>query len=309
MMMFHPLRELEVEFKRFERAAAKGHEESLWIVSVLYGVATEQSALREAFAKTGTPLGWYFAGKFCDWNCREQFDYFKKSAEGGCGWGQVKYGLYFQSGAVNLGVEKDTKVHLDWLETAAKQNNPLGLEKLGWWFQHGAGNDFGQAHGYWMCAAELGSRNSMVFLADQLQRGEGCEKDLRQAIIWGAKGGALHLVFKHLGVANRMFEEQTEQLTNNLDLPFDHLCFTLGWGLYWYLYDTKEWMHTGRKAFGEQCLDYYCSCIELQRKSIFTFLWLWNRMTGGVKDVGMMIGKMAWEEDQSVWLNQLWRRK
>jgi hypothetical protein len=81
---------LEEIFGRFERAAAKGHEESIWIVSVLEGVEMRENGVIEAFAKTEEPLGWYFAGKFSDG--REKFDFYKKSAEGGCTWGQVRYG-------------------------------------------------------------------------------------------------------------------------------------------------------------------------------------------------------------------------
>jgi hypothetical protein len=46
--------------------------------------------------------------------------------------------------------------------------------------------------------------------------------------------------------------------------------------------------------FGDRCLDYYCSCVELQQKSIFTFLLCWNRATG-VKGPGQMIAEMVWE--------------
>jgi hypothetical protein len=46
-------------------------------------------------------------------------------------------------------------------------------------------------------------------------------------------------------------------------------------------------------AFPDLCLDYYCFCVELQQKSIFTFLLCWNQ-TVGVKDVGVLIGKMVW---------------
>jgi hypothetical protein len=48
-------------------------------------------------------------------------------------------------------------------------------------------------------------------------------------------------------------------------------------------------------VFGNQCIDYYCSCVELQQKSIFTFLWFWNRTTG-VKGPGQMIAQMVWQQ-------------
>jgi hypothetical protein len=52
---------LEESFGRFERAAAKGHEESIFILSVVKDVEMKDSALIEAFAKTEEPMGWYFA--------------------------------------------------------------------------------------------------------------------------------------------------------------------------------------------------------------------------------------------------------
>jgi hypothetical protein len=52
-------REYKKSFPLFERAAAKGHQEAKWIVSVLKDVEMENSALEEAFAKTETPLGWW----------------------------------------------------------------------------------------------------------------------------------------------------------------------------------------------------------------------------------------------------------
>jgi hypothetical protein len=96
---------LEQSFELFERAAAKGHEESIWILSVLKDVEKKKNALIEAFAKTEKPLGWYFAGYLSnDDREREQFDFYKKSAEGRCSWGQVQYGLYVRVGEV---VERD----------------------------------------------------------------------------------------------------------------------------------------------------------------------------------------------------------
>jgi hypothetical protein len=62
----HEELDLEEIFPLFERAAAKGHEESIWIRSVWKGTEMEDSVLKEAFAKTETPLGWYFAGRLSD---------------------------------------------------------------------------------------------------------------------------------------------------------------------------------------------------------------------------------------------------
>jgi hypothetical protein len=133
----------------------------------------------------------------------------------------------------------------------------------------------------------------MPSLAEMLRNGEGCAKDLRQAVIWSAKGKATWF-WNLLGDARRALEKRT---TEDLDCNVNQLFYALGWGLYWYQYDEMRRLkdqHDQDKAFGNRCLDYYCSCVELQQKSIFAFLLCWNRNVG-VKDVGVMIGKMVWE--------------
>jgi hypothetical protein len=293
------LEELQESFERFERAAAKGHEESIWIGNVVKDVEMEESALREAFVKTEEPLGRYFAGRFS--YGREEFDFFKKSAEGGCSWGQLQYGAYFENG--NVLVEKDEKVYLEWMEKAVNQNNPWAMNWLGELFRDNVehvGNflrrgveDTKKAVSYYLAGAELGWKNSMYWLAELLKNGIGCEKDLRQAVIWGAKGDS-YLFWTLLRNARRALESGE---TDDLDCDLDGLCYMLGWGLYWYQYESEDWneQEDEDQAFGNRCLDYYCSCVELQQKSIFMFLLCWNRTTGGVKGPGQMIAQMVWE--------------
>jgi hypothetical protein len=132
----------------------------------------------------------------------------------------------------------------------------------------------------------------MYYLAEMLSYGEGCAKDLRQAAIWGAKRDSVTIWYL-LGDAKRVLESET---TEDLDFDFSQLCYSLGWGLYWYQYGSEDWTKYSNKnkAFGNRCLNYYCSCVELQQKSIFTFLLCWNRTTG-VKEPGQMIAQMVWE--------------
>jgi hypothetical protein len=281
---------LEQSFGRFERAAAKGHEESIWICRVVKDAEMKVSAWKEAFAKTDEPLGYYFAGKLSALLSREQFDFCKKSAEGGCSWGQVQFGLYFDVGKF---VEKDQIVYLEWLEKAGNQNNPEAMNWLGIWFNFGGGNDKKKAGSYFRAGAEMGWRISMCNLTELLRSGEGgVKKDFIQATIWGAKGGS-GIFWDLLNSARFCWEKK---ITEHMTFGFDQLCYSLGWGLYWYLYDSQD--YKGRiasdKAFSECCIDYYCSRAELQ-DSIVTFLLFWNQ-TMGVKDVGMLIGRMAWEE-------------
>jgi TPR repeat protein len=282
-------RGMKESFARFEGAAAKGHEESLWILSVVKDVEMEKFALIEVFAKTEELLGWYFAGQLSPWGSTERFDFYKKSAEGGCSWGQVLYAGYFRTGNF---VEKDLGMFLEWLEKAAKQNNPQAMDWLGDWFRE-EGGDMEKAVSYYRAGAELGWKRSMRWLSKMLRDRERCEKDLRQAVIWSGKGGS--------GWRWNVLEDARRALksgaTETLGSNFDQLCYLLGWGLYWYRYGSKDWneQKDEDKAFGSRCLRFYCSCVELQQKSIFTFLWFWNRTTG-VEGPGQMIAQMVWEE-------------
>jgi hypothetical protein len=111
---------------------------------------------------------------------------------------------------------------------------------------------------------------------------------LEEAVQWVAKGQSDWFWFWLKDV--RKQEEEKEEAAVD-----DRLCFWLGWGLYWYGYQTSQWKAAGApdQAFGERCLEYYVQLAELQQKSLFLFLVFWNRATG-VKEVGKMIGQMAW---------------
>jgi hypothetical protein len=287
MEKFAPDKGLEEQLQRFERAAAKGHEESIWIRSVVKDVEMEEDALIEAFAQTEELLGRYFAGWLSDG--RERFEFWKKSAEGGCSWGQVAYGWCFKYG--EQVVEQNDEVYVEWLEKAANQNNPQAMNWLGDWFcSEEQGNDEQKAVSYYRAGAELGWNDSMELLAEMLREGAGCAKDLKQAVIWGAKGDS-YVFWDLLAHAKGALESRA---TENLDCQ--SLCYSLGWGLYWYQYGSEDWDGEDDEVqvFGNDCLDYYCSCVEMQQESIFTFLLCWNRTTG-VKGPGEMIAQLVWE--------------
>jgi hypothetical protein len=188
-------------------------------------------------------------------------------------------------------VEKDQKVYVEWLEKAVNQHNPGAMHWLGYWFRHEGGNDKEKAVSYFRAAAELDWQSSMGQLSMMLRDGKGCQKDLRQAVILSAKGDSW--VFWNILAEGALESGATEAL----DYDLNELCYTLGWGVFWYLYGCQQWNRRSdaEKEFGIRCLDYYCSCVELQQKSIFTFLWFWNR-TVGVKGPGQMIAQLVWEE-------------
>jgi hypothetical protein len=211
----------------------------------------------------------------------------------------MAYGECFRDGNF---VEKDEKVFVEWLEKAANQNNPRAMDWLGDWFRRQA-DDNDKAVSYYRAAAELGWKRSMELLAFMLRFGDGCVKDLSQAAIWSAKGFNSRVFWDVLGEAKSALDNRAD-----LDCDFNQLCYALGWGLYWYQNDREKWNQRIDKMkikdFGERCLDFYCSCVELQQKSIFTFLLFWNRTTG-IKGPGQMIAQMVWDEREDTLLKEL----
>jgi TPR repeat protein len=168
-----------------EKAAVKGHEESMWILNVVKDVEVGYDIWKKAFAATGKPLGWFFAGRMCNWATQEHFEFLKLSAEGGCSWAQDDYAYYFREGVENQGiVEEDKNAFVDWLLTGANQNNPMAMYHLaGWFFEE----DYEASLRFYHNAGELGWKESMEQFSLMLYDGVGCEKDIRQAIVWNAK--------------------------------------------------------------------------------------------------------------------------
>jgi TPR repeat protein len=211
----------------------------------------------------------------------ERYELCKKSAEAGCSWGQVEYAFYFRHG-----VKKDEKAYSDQLFQAANhQRNPRAMCEFGDWFHRK--KQYDQSLLYYRGAAELGWKAAMKNFSQMLQKGEGGVKDLRRAAFWYAKSGTsgFSVVVRDARIA------LDGGKTEDLKCDFNQLCYTLGWGHYWHrLFHRYE-----EKTFVAHCLDYYCSCVELQQKSIFTFLMCWNQTTGGVKGPGQTIAKMVWK--------------
>jgi hypothetical protein len=142
-----------------------------------------------------------------------------------------------------------------------------------------------------------------------LKDGDGGEKDIRNAVVWSVRSNNYEVCWNLQDEA--LFAFLADE-TEDLECDFDQLCYTLGWAMYWYDVRNAAWIkHLNRcnaewtaefkecedvlKAFANRCVKYYRACVEMQQKSIFTFLWCWNRTTG-VKPPGQMIAKMVWEQ-------------
>jgi hypothetical protein len=123
-------------------------------------------------------------------------------------------------------------------------------------------------------------------------------EDFNLGAIWAARGKSY--IFLELFRKARSEREETEKKR------FDKLCYALGWGLFWFIYDTGEWKYKPEldRVFADLCLDHYCANVILQQQSIFAFLLCWNHRGGG-KDVGVLIAKMVWESRAENLIGQL----
>jgi hypothetical protein len=127
----------------------------------------------------------------------------------------------------------------------------------------------------------------------------GLEICLKRQLCWAAKAqahGFLVLVSVVMDTVKKMARP---------DPRVSELCYTVGWGLYWHMDGNAEWMNVVEEleVFGHQCLRYYCSAVEVQQKSIFTFLMAWNQLTK-VKEIGVMIAKIVWVGRDESLINQ-----
>jgi hypothetical protein len=272
-------------FSFFIPAANRGHGDAMWILQVVEGVKVE--ALKEAFLKTESPLGWYFAGALS----REehvQKELWRTSAEKGCPWGQVAYGREDYEDNFAFGEDEEEereKLYLTWLKKAG--NNAFALCRLGVWHFDGRDRDLGAQ--YLRAASDLGWRTANLFLA-KIAMDKNDVFELLRNLALGRSG----TIFSRL-------KEVSESEGLYLQHDLNRVCYTLGWGFFWHLYETAVWERAEEEEqiFANRCLDYYCSCVEIQRDSIFTFLLCWNQMTGGVKGPGQMIGKRVLEEREA----------
>jgi hypothetical protein len=262
----------------FQGCADRKHPEAVWIVKIAQGDA------KEAFSKTSTPLGAYFAGLLQAYSAsREKYDFFKKSAEGGCSWGQVEYAKYFRDGR-NGFEEKNRAKYVELLEKAAQQNNPKAMDWLGNWYRDSINSsDTEMAMSYFRAAAELGWKDGKLKLATAYRDGVFEKNNWNEAFRWGADYGEQEPFF---GMVQTVYRSQSGP---------NIIYYAIGRGLYWHVYGSKAW--NCRKPMEREqylrCLHYYCDNVDIQKKSVWTFLWCWNQIVG-VKDVGVMIGKLVW---------------
>jgi hypothetical protein len=142
-------------------------------------------------------------------------------------------------------------------------------------------------------AAQRGWADDDGILAEALESGDGCERDLLQAVIWSAK----HVQPTYWWMASAAKSKTSE----TLGCDFNQFCYLWGWGLYWYMYEDWRWdteADDENMYFGHACLEYYMKTEEMQKQSLRLFLWFWKEQVGSQgKDLGEKIGQLVCEEE------------
>jgi hypothetical protein len=277
---------MENQLEQFEKAADKGHEAALWMRSILNGVEKEQSVVKEAFAKSEEPLGWYFAGELCWGNeLEEQVALFKKSAEGGCSWAIIALELQRKSTDWHEGPSYQESV-----KEAIDLRNPKAMRMRG--SDQLYAKMYEEAHKDYLASAKLGWRAAMDGLMMVHRDGLLGDVDFAQALWWCGRA-------KKEYNFNQLVERiRSAYLKGQIDADKKNEVFCrLGEAMYWQF--ERPLAYKGRfleeNALMAKCLEFYLECVDLECRSIYTFLLCWNLLTRGVKGPGQIIAKMVYE--------------
>jgi hypothetical protein len=281
---------MENQLEQFEKAAAKGHEEALWMRSMLIGVEKEQSVVKEAFAKSEEPLGWYLAGELCWRNEEEkQVALFKKSAEGGCSWAIIALAFLLKSPDWQQGPRIAS--YDESLKEAIDLHNPRAIRIRG--SENLYAKMYEEAHKDYLAGAKLGWRAAMDGLVMIHRDGLlGGKVDFAQAVWWCGRAKKEYN-FNQLVERIRIAYLKREIAVDKKNEVFCRL----GEAMYWQF--ERPLAYKGRRlednALMAKCLEFYLECVDLQCSAIYTFLLCWNLLTRGVKGPGQIIGKMVYE--------------
>lgn len=112
--------------------------------------------------------------------------------------------------------------------------------------------------------------------------GAGCKKDWAKAVYWSAHAYD-NIFWRILCMTNEIVLPETVVDDTNI------LMMELGRGLYWHMYPGNATCD-----FYDELVEYYLTIMHIQQQSIFYFVLFWQRTTG-VKDIGLVIAKLAWE--------------
>lgn len=160
------------------------------------------------------------------------------------------------------------------------------------------------------------------YFASYTEETKSCWVDNQiEAIRWAAKGGSniLYSIFRNwYALLNSPKKGLTLSTSSNArdgaHLPFGFtnlvtnlessttniITFELGRALYFYFYiyrDSSIQLTLQHQLFMKKCLKYYHESLNLQQKSIFTFLWCWRMILGkygGAREVVNIIAQMLW---------------
>lgn len=282
-------------FNCFEKSAQKGHKESQFILDVMKKLddgITDLTIIEEAFAATNCPQGWYWAGRMFYMNIRldDKMGYFKKSSDAGYSWGQQMYAECLSNFNCNHYSILDY-AYINLLEKASSQGNTTAMLSLAMYYQHMYYQHMKDIDSikycfkvkqYMLTASELGSITAKSQLAKMYYYGVIFDTNPVLAARYSTKKYN-YLIFEMLNVTNLIND------TNH------SLIMELGRWLYWQSdLEIISTLSEDDKKIVDRCADYYCCKTEATQTAIFQFLYFWNKTTG-IKDVGKMIGQMAWD--------------
>lgn len=258
-------------FGPFRSIAAKGHEESRWALDVADSTNRPEDMI-DAFIKTNCGMGFFWAACLAlQFSWVRSMELAKRSCDAGCSWGMVFY-------------VQDSDQRTELLEKACLQNNPIALFFAG--MEHECLLNMDKAYICYKRAAELGCDIACQKMAELCR----CNKEIVQAIRWASQSWSQFDVVFGYGIFWTLYEQSSNDNANDCEI------MEVGKALYWNAHGVKDEQPKHLcDVFYNPCIDYYCSCMDLQQESLLVFLLCWNNLTG-VKDMGRCIAKIVWEQ-------------
>jgi len=273
-------------FGRFIKSARKGHVEAVWIRSVIDSVSRvdlefkfKAEVLIDAFLATDCPMGWFWAGMICR-DTDQRIAYLKQSSNSGYTLARIVLARYIY---LDLSLRKEGIIA--W-KPLADEKNPFAMAELGSDLYRN-NIDVCTAELLLMSAAESGHAEAAAELCELYSQ----KHDMLKLAQYSPLSESETRYFSHcLNTAIIHSEYRTTQC------DFNVLMMYLGKGLYWRKSLMRiQYTDDEVQKFKLQCLEYYCSKIDLQQAAIFTFLLCWKRATYALKGIGIVIAKMVWD--------------
>lgn len=183
--------------KLYEKAAAKGHVESMYMAAYMYyyGIGQDSDVFcsvtyaKEAYDKGYAPAAWILAEMMkngdLSWKVDDYRNYLSAAADAGLPVAQCELGIEYLYGDHKMNITKNTETGASWLKKASENNDVRASYYLGMCYENGWGVsriNSEKAFELFKCGAAHGYVPAQEKLAQCYWEGTGTSVDKQLAI-------------------------------------------------------------------------------------------------------------------------------